>query len=330
MKLRRCSVGGVKYGAPMPGIESVANLNLDEKQPSFSGTVVSEDITEQDWTDISNLSRFRDLPFGPEREALVNFLRVMVACNTVMLMPDSQTGELHVSGKESLEQCLQAESADEVALVTASVEYADVLLAHRDIKNILVKGLDAPRPDHSSKTPVNFKDWASKSSLTQTDIKRKHLTSRGGEEMYEILAVNVFDSERKRMSILLRMGKDVVLLCKGADNSILPLCLPNEYYERCIIHVEQFAASGLRTLVLAKRIIPENEAERWMGDYLAASNSLVNRSQMLARCAHEIEQNLTLVGAVGIEDELQVIIIVALLFRERKVINQNRMALRMP
>ena len=42
------------------------------------------------------------------------------------------SGQLHVTDKESLEKCLEAESVDEVALVLASAEQAGVVLIKRD------------------------------------------------------------------------------------------------------------------------------------------------------------------------------------------------------
>ena len=78
-----------------------------------------------------------------------------------------------------------------------------------------------------------------------------------------ILAVNEFDSDRKMMSILLRImdgngqGK-ILLLCKGADSSVLPLTAgsgsrPNPYRSYCERHIDMYACQGLRTLVFASR-----------------------------------------------------------------------------
>ena len=53
----------------------------------------------------------------------------------------------------------------------------------------------------------------------------------------QILAVNEFESDRKRMSILIKIFGDssagdskdrLVLLCKGADTSMLPRCKPGD------------------------------------------------------------------------------------------------------
>jgi magnesium-transporting ATPase (P-type) len=45
-------------------------------------------------------------------------------------------------------------------------------------------------------------------------------------EQYTVLAVNAFESNRKRMSVLVRdeSSGQMIVLVKGADSSVLPLC----------------------------------------------------------------------------------------------------------
>eukprot|EP01034_Spumella_vulgaris_P000526 gene526-702_t len=57
--------------------------------------------------------------------------------------------------------------------------------------------------------------------------KEMNVEVLGEKKTYEVLAVNPFNADRKRMSILV---KDVTtnqyfVMCKGADNIMLPLCL---------------------------------------------------------------------------------------------------------
>ncbi len=51
----------------------------------------------------------------------------------------------------------------------------------------------------------------------------------GVRRVYEVLAVNEFTSSRKRMSVLVRRPDGTTcLLCKGADNVILPALATSE------------------------------------------------------------------------------------------------------
>jgi magnesium-transporting ATPase (P-type) len=70
-------------------------------------------------------------------------------------------------------------------------------------------------------------------------------------------------------------------------------------------HIENFANTGLRTLVAACKIIPEEVATAWLKDYKAAGNSIQQRGELLSACAKQIERDMVMLGAIGIEDELQ-------------------------
>jgi len=57
-----------------------------------------------------------------------------------------------------------------------------------------------------------------KNTTTMT-IKNEHT---GRDDVYEILAEFPFDSTRKRMSLIVKFGNEIIHLCKGADNIMLP------------------------------------------------------------------------------------------------------------
>jgi magnesium-transporting ATPase (P-type) len=126
--------------------------------------------------------------------------------------------------------------------------------------------------------------------------------------------VNEFDSDRKMMSVVIRLPDNVhngskllkkrhLLLCKGADSSVLMNCVSNgnPYLEHCKAHIDYFANTGLRTLVLSYRELDDQEVENWLQLYQEAGNSLTNRTELMKACAHKIEKDLILVGAIGIE-----------------------------
>jgi magnesium-transporting ATPase (P-type) len=93
-----------------------------------------------------------------------------------------------------------------------------------------------------------------------------------------------FDSDRKRLSTLHRTDEGLQLFTKGALAALLPLCsssgqpLPSEVAARWRDAEEAMASDGLRVLALACRRVPEP----------------YERSRL--------EENLTLLGLVGLED----------------------------
>ncbi len=81
-----------------------------------------------------------------------------------------------------------------------------------------------------------------------------------------------FDTERKRMSVICDTAQGLVLYCKGAPESVLPLCsdmlqqgkqLPLDEHSRDSVlraH-EEMTERGLRVLALAYRSLPQHSAE---------------------------------------------------------------------
>ncbi|KAI0126054.1 P-type ATPase [Xylariales sp. AK1849] len=76
-------------------------------------------------------------------------------------------------------------------------------------------------------------------------------------------------------------------------------------FTRCFKHLDDFASEGLRTLLFARKFIPEAEYRTWRKIYNDATTSLVDRQEMIEAAGEMIEQSLDLVGATAIEDKLQ-------------------------
>lgn len=130
----------------------------------------------------------------------------------------------------------------------------------------------------------------------------------GREYEYELLAVCEFNSTRKRMSAIYRCpdGK-IRLYCKGADTVILErLNEDNPHVEQTLLHLEEYASEGLRTLCLAMREIPEHEYQEWHSIFDKAQTTVGgNRADELDKAAEIIEHSFYLLGATAIEDRLQ-------------------------
>ncbi|KAF7729967.1 hypothetical protein EC973_003380 [Apophysomyces ossiformis] len=129
----------------------------------------------------------------------------------------------------------------------------------------------------------------------------------GTEKLYECLNVCEFTSSRRRMSVILKEwdGK-IKLYCKGADTVIFDrLTTETDYVEETLLHLEEFASQGLRTLCFAMREIPQEEYDAWAKLYDRAAKTLVNRTEELEKVAEFIEKDMYLLGSTAIEDKLQ-------------------------
>ncbi|CAG7854737.1 Probable phospholipid-transporting ATPase DRS2 [Serendipita indica DSM 11827] len=129
----------------------------------------------------------------------------------------------------------------------------------------------------------------------------------GTTQEFEILNVCEFNSTRKRMSTVVR-GPDgkIKLYCKGADTVILERLSPTQpYTEATLVHLEEYATEGLRTLCIASREISESEYREWSQIYDKAAQTINGRGEALDNAAEMIEKNMFLLGATAIEDKLQ-------------------------
>ncbi|KAK5635170.1 hypothetical protein RRF57_010882 [Xylaria bambusicola] len=77
-------------------------------------------------------------------------------------------------------------------------------------------------------------------------------------------------------------------------------------FDRCFKHLDEYATEGLRTLLVARKFIPETEYMNWKEVYHKATTSLIDRQDKIEDAGEQIEQTLDLVGATAIEDKLQV------------------------
>lgn len=196
-----------------------------------------------------------------------------------------QTSSLHVPPQDTLpavpreKLCYEAESPDEAVLVHAAKAYGFVLM---------------------SRTP---------------DSVTVQLPS-GAQLRFEVLDTLNFDSNRKRMSVLVRhpISKQCILYTKGADYAIMEL-LGTPYGEKLQKqkeiasntqqHLDSYAKEGLRTLCIAKKVLSDREYESWAVQRQQALAAIDNRDELIMNSAVQIETNLNLLGATGVEDRLQ-------------------------
>jgi phospholipid-transporting ATPase len=135
----------------------------------------------------------------------------------------------------------------------------------------------------------------------------------GGETEYkfEVLRKMEFNSDRKRMSVLLRDPNDgkIKLLIKGADSIILGRIDRNQYPEEIQEKIEWFintaSKQGLRTLLMGMKMVDDNELRVFMKDCEAAEQDIVNREAALELVYDKFERNISILGATAVEDKLQ-------------------------
>ncbi|CAN6855306.1 unnamed protein product [Brassica oleracea] len=124
---------------------------------------------------------------------------------------------------------------------------------------------------------------------------------------YEVLEILEFTSDRKRMSMVVKdcQNGKIILLSKGADESILPYACAGQQTRTIAEAVEHYAQLGLRTLCLAWRELEEDEYLEWSVKFKEASSVLVDREWRIAEVCQRLEHDLYILGVTAIEDRLQ-------------------------
>jgi phospholipid-transporting ATPase len=154
---------------------------------------------------------------------------------------------------------------------------------------------------------VNFAKMCGVEYAGMTGSNEMILEEWGKEVFFELLHVLEFNSDRKRMSVIVKTEEqEIILICKGADNKIIERSNNIENRQEMVYHVEKFAKEGLRTLLIAKRVLTDEEYQEFNKKYSQAKTIIgESRAEEIKKVQEEIEQNMTIIGATAIEDKLQ-------------------------
>ncbi|CAO2162165.1 unnamed protein product [Urochloa humidicola] len=216
-------------------------------------------------TDARLMKLLRDSGKNEEAKLVLEFFLALAACNTIV--------PLVLDTRDHKQKMIdyQGESPDEQALAYAAASYG-IVLVERTSGYIVIDFL-------------------------------------GDRQRFDILGLHEFDSDRKRMSVIVGCPDSTIkLYVKGADSSIFGIT--NKSSELDIVrateaHLHKYSSLGLRTLVVGIRELSQSEFEQWQLAYENASTAVLGRGNLLRSVAANIECNVHILGATGIEDKLQ-------------------------
>jgi len=159
----------------------------------------------------------------------------------------------------------------------------------------------------SSPDEVALVEWAGSTGLSLAARSLSTITLRtpqGTLLVYNILQVFPFTSESKRMGIILRDTNtgEIVFYMKGADTVMSKIVQYNDWLEE---EVDNMAREGLRTLVVAKKTLSDEQYDDFERRFSAAKLSVVNRGAQVAAVVETLQRDMTLLCVTGVEDKLQ-------------------------
>ncbi|KAG9450028.1 hypothetical protein H6P81_009993 [Aristolochia fimbriata] len=272
MEFIKCSIAGTAYGRGHTEVERA--MARRKGSPLLQEIEDEEEDGQQEQKQSVKGFNFKDERImngtwvnEPNSEVIQRFFRLLAICHTAIPDVDEE------SGKVSYE----AESPDEAAFVIAARE-------------------------------IGF-EFYKRTQTTISLIELDPISGKKVERLYKLLDILEFDSTRKRMSVIVRSEEGhLLLLCKGADSVMFERLAKNgrEYENRTREHLNEYADAGLRTLVLAYRLLDEDEYKEFEEEFSEAKNSVsADREEKIAEVADKIEKDLVLVGATAVEDKLQ-------------------------
>jgi len=149
---------------------------------------------------------------------------------------------------------------------------------------------------------VNYASEIGLQMVKRDNFKIVIRDSRGVEMEYKVLYVFPFNSDTKRMGIIIQKDGQYVFFEKGADTVMKNIIRENDWIEE---EADNMAREGLRTLVIAKKVISNAEFKKFSKAYEKAKTSLTERNELMLVEQCSLEHDLDAIGLTGVEDKLQ-------------------------
>nr|XP_058896443.1 probable phospholipid-transporting ATPase IIB isoform X4 [Kogia breviceps] len=159
----------------------------------------------------------------------------------------------------------------------------------------------------SSPDEVALVQWTESVGLTlvNRDLASMQLRTPSGQILtYCILQTFPFTSESKRMGVIVRdeSTAEITFYMKGADVAMSTVVQYNDWLEE---ECGNMAREGLRTLVVAKRALTEEQYQDFENRYNQAKLSVHDRTLKVAAVVESLEREMELLCLTGVEDQLQ-------------------------
>ena len=129
-----------------------------------------------------------------------------------------------------------------------------------------------------------------------------HLCSQ--TNYYENITIMPFDSDRKRMSTLVKdlQNNKYYLFSKGADTMMIPRLVVDDHEKEEIEKaIKIFSKEGLRVLCLARREVSKSDYE----EFVTKLNQARENGEDLNKIYETLECGLSFIGCTAVEDKLQ-------------------------
>lgn len=259
------------------------------------------------------------IEFTDEEVKMRDFFMVLAICNTVVATKKNA----HLDVIDDDGQIITEQEPDESSsnnnpnnVLSAKFNFFKIFGSYSPASNNTTSSYKR-RPIYESESPdevalvlmsFNYKYRLCKRGKDFVEVELPN----GKKVSYEVLNLLPFDSNRKRMSIIVKcpFTKKLILYCKGSDLTVLSKLTKDYASEQIKMkelsmtyqNLKRYSTKGFRVLCMAKRILSKDLYEKWLKQYDEAEKF---GSRRLILCMDDIESDMTLLGATAIEDRLQ-------------------------
>ncbi|PMD54710.1 P-type ATPase-like protein [Hyaloscypha bicolor E] len=283
MEFKKATINGVPYGEAyteaQAGMQKRQGIDVEKESAR-----VREEIAQARAKMLEEIRKLHDNPYLHDDEL-------------TFVAPDFISDLSGATGKEQQQ---------------ANAEFMLALALCHTVISDTIPG-DPPRIEFKAQSPDEAALVATARDVGYTVLGNSpdgiRLNIMGEERTFKVLNTLEFNSTRKRMSAIIRMPDNkIILYCKGADSMIYSRLKRGEQSElrrTTAEHLEMFAREGLRTLCIAQKVLGEEEYQTWNREHEIAAAAIVDREDRLEAVSDLIERDLTLLGGTAIEDRLQ-------------------------
>ena len=153
----------------------------------------------------------------------------------------------------------------------------------------------------SSPDEVALVQWTERIGLAliHRDLTSMKLQTPNGQTLkYEILQIFPFSSETKRMGIIIRdvKSREIMFLMKGADVVMSTVIQYSDWLQEAC---DNMARSGLRTLVVARKFLSEEQYADFESRYHQAKLSIHDRAARMSAVMSSLEKDMELLCLTG-------------------------------
>ncbi|KAJ1455002.1 hypothetical protein M885DRAFT_464687 [Pelagophyceae sp. CCMP2097] len=333
MDFRKFSVGGVSYGRGITAIGAAALVRQKKDVPreALEANAAAQAASRPHVTfyDPRLEADLNQAEAGTaQQELIVDFFRCLAICHTVLVEQPAK-GDEAAFVEAAPTRTWVPHWARRAAAAAVDVEKSDFqrAAAVKKPRGASVQpGVSAGRPD----VKLSASSPDDEALVCGAKYFGLHFESRRGgmmeifnehsqkAEHFQVIEMLDFNSDRKRMSVILRRGEAISIYVKGADTVMETRLAPGQDALKAATfeHMVGFSAEGLRTLVCATAELPLKPFETWLKKYRAATTDL---DAVAKRARHEpntidvlmddaeraFGAGLRLIGSTAIEDRLQ-------------------------